>query len=128
VFAAAFNFPTASRQEFFQSGIVSWVGVLFCLAGLVLAFSQSCFLWEEYVAFGIVLLGQFFGQACVAPGHPGPSRLVRRDDMEKASRYLAAPRAFRSLVPSIGIPDEGKWFIAQGRPIDGGIMEFMATQ
>ena len=31
-------FPTASRQEFFQSSVVSWVGVLFCLAGLFLLF------------------------------------------------------------------------------------------
>src|SRR6266436_556054 len=38
VFAAAFNFPTVSRQELFHSGIVSWVGVLLCLAGLSLLF------------------------------------------------------------------------------------------
>ena len=29
VFAAAFNFPTVSRQELFQSEIVSWAGGLF---------------------------------------------------------------------------------------------------
>jgi hypothetical protein len=34
VFAAAFDLPTVSRQEFFTSEIVSWVGVLLCLAGL----------------------------------------------------------------------------------------------
>jgi hypothetical protein len=28
VFAAAFGFPTVSRQAFFQSAIVSWVGVV----------------------------------------------------------------------------------------------------
>jgi hypothetical protein len=38
VFAAAFHLPTVSRQEFFQSGIVSWVGVVLCLAGLFLLF------------------------------------------------------------------------------------------
>src|ERR1035438_6034857 len=38
VFAAAFNFPIVSRQELFHSGIVSWVGVLLCLAGLFLLF------------------------------------------------------------------------------------------
>ena len=38
VFAAAFDFPTVSRQEFFHSGMVSWVGVLLCLAGLFLLF------------------------------------------------------------------------------------------
>ena len=35
VFAAAFHWPTVSRQEFFQSWGISWVGVLFCLAGLL---------------------------------------------------------------------------------------------
>jgi len=34
VFAAAFDFPTVSRQGFFHFGIVSWLGVLLCLAGL----------------------------------------------------------------------------------------------
>ena len=38
VFANAFNFPTVSRQEFFQSAAVTWGGVLLCLAGLVLLF------------------------------------------------------------------------------------------
>lgn len=28
VFAAAFNLPAVSKQEFFPSGIISWVGVL----------------------------------------------------------------------------------------------------
>jgi protein-S-isoprenylcysteine O-methyltransferase Ste14 len=36
VFAAAFNLPTVSREELVRSGIVSWVGVLTCTAGLVL--------------------------------------------------------------------------------------------
>ncbi len=35
-FAAAFNLPTVSKQEFFHSGIVSCIGVFFCLAGLIL--------------------------------------------------------------------------------------------
>src|SRR5215208_5163762 len=36
VFANAFHFPTVSRQEFFHTEIISWLGVLFCLAGLAL--------------------------------------------------------------------------------------------
>lgn len=85
VFAAAFNFPTVSRQEFFQSGIVSWVGALLCLAGLLLLFlslvsfgksfrvgidldhsdklvTNGVFAFSRnpiYVAFGFVLMGEF---------------------------------------------------------------------
>jgi protein-S-isoprenylcysteine O-methyltransferase Ste14 len=85
VFAAAFNFPTVSRQELFHSGIVSWVGVLLCLAGLFLLFLSLISFGKSfrvgidqdhpdklvttgilafirnpiYVAFWSVLLGQF---------------------------------------------------------------------
>jgi protein-S-isoprenylcysteine O-methyltransferase Ste14 len=85
VFAAAFSFPTVSRQELFHSGIVSWAGVLLCLAGLFLLFlslvsfgksfrvgidpdhpdklvTSGIFAFSRnpiYVAFGFVLLGQF---------------------------------------------------------------------
>jgi protein-S-isoprenylcysteine O-methyltransferase Ste14 len=85
VFAAAFHFPTVSRQEFFQSGIVSWAGVLLCLAGMFLFFlslvsfgksfrvgidqdhpdklvTTGIFAFSRnpiYVAFGVVLLGEF---------------------------------------------------------------------
>ena len=85
VFAAAFNFPTVSRQEFFHSGVVSWVGVLLCLAGLFLLFLSLISFGNSfrvgidpdrpdklvttgifafcrnpiYVAFGFVLFGQF---------------------------------------------------------------------
>jgi len=45
VFAATFNFPAVSKQEFFHSDALSWIGVVFCLAGLLL------FLWS-LVAFG----------------------------------------------------------------------------
>ncbi|MFZ0546888.1 MAG: isoprenylcysteine carboxylmethyltransferase family protein [Candidatus Promineifilaceae bacterium] len=45
IFAAAFNLPTVSAQRFFDSEIIGWVGVVFCLAGLVL------FLWS-LVSFG----------------------------------------------------------------------------
>src|ERR1700680_4944530 len=40
-----FNFPSVSTQEFFHFGVTSWVGVLFCLAGLLLL------LWS-LVSFG----------------------------------------------------------------------------
>ncbi|HLO34125.1 MAG TPA: isoprenylcysteine carboxylmethyltransferase family protein [Anaerolineales bacterium] len=85
VFAAAFGFPTVSRQEFFQSEAISWIGVLFCAAGLSLflgslaSFGQSFRVGIDmehpdqlittgvfalsrnpiYVAFGLILLGQF---------------------------------------------------------------------
>ena len=39
VFANGFNLPSVSKQEFFHSEILSWVGVFFCLTGLVLLLS-----------------------------------------------------------------------------------------
>jgi protein-S-isoprenylcysteine O-methyltransferase Ste14 len=85
VFAAAFNLPTVSRQEFFQSGIVSWLGVVLCVAGVTLLFlslvsfgksfrvgidtdqpdklvTTGIFAYSRnpiYVAFAFVLLGEF---------------------------------------------------------------------
>ena len=85
VFAAAFSWPTASKQEFFPSEIIAWVGVVFCLVGLVLfvvslfSFGNSfrvgidenhpgklvttgIFAYSRnpiYVAFGFVFSGQF---------------------------------------------------------------------
>jgi protein-S-isoprenylcysteine O-methyltransferase Ste14 len=85
VLAGAFHLPGASTQTLFHSGLLSWVGVLVCFAGLVIlvlslvsfgksfrvgidveqpdqlvtsgifAFSRN----PMYVAFGLVLLGQF---------------------------------------------------------------------
>jgi protein-S-isoprenylcysteine O-methyltransferase Ste14 len=45
VFANAFNWPRVSTQKFFHSAAIAWVGVLFCLAGLIL------FYWS-LVSFG----------------------------------------------------------------------------
>jgi protein-S-isoprenylcysteine O-methyltransferase Ste14 len=85
VFANAFNFPTVSTQEFFHSAIISWFGVVFCLAGLLLmlwslvSFGESfrvgidterpdklittgIFAFSRnpiYLAFAFILLGQF---------------------------------------------------------------------
>ena len=85
VFAAAFDWPAVSRQEFFDSGIIAWVGVLVCLMGLALflwslvSFGRSFRVGIDkdhpdklvttgvfafgrnpiYTAFAIVLLGQF---------------------------------------------------------------------
>src|SRR5262249_11310066 len=36
VFAAAFDLPLVSTQELFHSEVISWVGVMLCLAGLIL--------------------------------------------------------------------------------------------
>ena len=85
IFANTFDLPTVSRQEFFQSAILQWVGVFLCLAGLLLvlwslvSFGRSfrvgidterpdklvtsgAFAYSRnpiYVAFALVLLGQF---------------------------------------------------------------------
>jgi len=85
VFAAAFNLPLVSTQEFFHSEVISWVGAILCLAGLILlllslvSFGRSfrvginvdhsgrlvttgVFAFSRnpiYVAFAVVLLGQF---------------------------------------------------------------------
>ncbi|HEV3146936.1 MAG TPA: isoprenylcysteine carboxylmethyltransferase family protein [Gemmataceae bacterium] len=85
VFASAFGFPAVSEQEFFHSEIISWVGVAFCLAGLMLvlwslvSFGRSfrvgidtdhpdqlvtagIFRYSRnpiYVAFAFVLIGEF---------------------------------------------------------------------
>lgn len=85
VFAAAFGWPTVSRQEFFYSPIIAWLGVLLCLAGLLLffwslvSFGRSFRVGIDtehpdklittgvfavtrnpiYVAFAFVLFGQF---------------------------------------------------------------------
>src|SRR5258707_3612191 len=85
VFAAAFHFPTVSTQEFFHSDTISWLGVLVCLAGLLLllwslvSFGRSfrvgidtehpdklatsgIFAFSRnpiYVAFALILSGQF---------------------------------------------------------------------
>ncbi len=85
VFAAAFALPTVSKQQFFHSDSVAWIGVLCCLGGIVLmlwsllSFGRSFRVGIDvehpdtlvttgafsvsrnpiYVAFALVLLGQF---------------------------------------------------------------------
>jgi protein-S-isoprenylcysteine O-methyltransferase Ste14 len=86
VFATAFDWPTVTRREFFHSGMIAWVGVLFCLTGLLLllwsiiSFGRSFRVGIDadhpdslitdgifgysrnpiYVAFAIILIGEFF--------------------------------------------------------------------
>ena len=85
VFAAAFGWPAVSAQQFFFSETISWVGVLFCLAGLLvllwslISFRRSFRVGIDadrpdrlitdgvfaisrnpiYVAFAMILIGQF---------------------------------------------------------------------
>ena len=85
MFAHAFSLPTASRQEFFHSSLISWIGAFFDLAGLIMfllglvSFGKSFRVGIDadhpgrliktgvfaisrnpiYVAFGLVLIGQF---------------------------------------------------------------------
>jgi protein-S-isoprenylcysteine O-methyltransferase Ste14 len=85
VLAAAFGWPTLSLQQFFRSEIVSWLGVLSCVLGLLLflwgmiSFGSSFRVGIDtdrpdrlvttgafalsrnplYAAFGLVLLGEF---------------------------------------------------------------------
>jgi protein-S-isoprenylcysteine O-methyltransferase Ste14 len=85
VFASAFGWPTVSRQQFFDSDVISWVGVLFCVASVslllwsLISFGRSfrvgidtenpdklitsgVFAYSRnpiYAAFGMILLGQF---------------------------------------------------------------------
>lgn len=46
VFAAAFDWPSVVRQRWFDSEILSWLGVVLCVAGL------SLFLWA-LISFGM---------------------------------------------------------------------------
>lgn len=85
IFAAAFHWPLLSREQFFHSEIGSWLGICFCLLGIVLlwwslfSFGKSFRVGIDtmhpdtlvttgifaltrnpiYVAFGLVLIGQF---------------------------------------------------------------------
>ena len=85
VFANTFNLPIVGTQDFFHSQVISWGGVLFCLAGLLLllwsliSFGQSfrvgidtdhpdklvttgVFAYSRnpiYVSFALILFGQF---------------------------------------------------------------------
>ncbi len=85
VFASAFGLPSPATRQFFNSPALSWLGVLFCLAGLLLlawsmlSFGKSfrigidtehpdqlvttgVFAFSRnpiYVAFALVLIGQF---------------------------------------------------------------------
>jgi protein-S-isoprenylcysteine O-methyltransferase Ste14 len=85
IFADAFGWPRVSRQVLFGSGAAGWLGVAFCLAGLLFLFwslvsfgrsfrvgiddenpdelvTSGVFAWSRnpiYVAFWWILLGQF---------------------------------------------------------------------
>ena len=85
VFAAAFGWPEVSRRQVFSSEFVAWIGVVFCLGGVLLlawslvSFGRSFRVGIDteqpdklvttgifavsrnpiYVAFGFVLMGEF---------------------------------------------------------------------
>ena len=85
VFANVFKFPSVSRQEFFHSVGIAWVGVVFCLAALILVLCSLVSLRQSfrvgidtdhpdrlvttgvfrisrnpiYIGFALVLIGQF---------------------------------------------------------------------
>ena len=85
VFAAAFDLPIVSTQEFFDAEGIAWIGVIFCFGGLIallwslVSFGQSFRIGIDteqpdklittgiyavsrnpiYVAFAGILLGQF---------------------------------------------------------------------
>ena len=85
VFSAAFDLPSVTTQQFFRCEVISWIGVALCLLGLLIfiwslvSFGQSfrvgidtqnpdklitsgVFAFSRnpiYVAFAIILLGQF---------------------------------------------------------------------
>src|SRR5271167_2235772 len=85
VFAAAFDWPTVSKQTFFGNELIAWVGVSLCLAGLsllissIVSFGRSFRVGIDtehpdklithgafaisrnpiYVAFATILVGQF---------------------------------------------------------------------
>lgn len=85
VFAAAFDWPIVSTQEFFHNEIIAWIGVFFCLGGLaffawsLISFGRSFRVGIDtghpdklittgafavsrnpiYVAFAFIMLGQF---------------------------------------------------------------------
>src|SRR5262245_49705689 len=120
LFAAAFHWPTVTTHQFFHSEIISWTGVLFCLAGLLLflwsliSFRQSfrvgidadhpdglitdgVFAFSRnpiYVAFAIILIGEFFifpnwiSLIYLGRGHMAvpPSSLARRRIFGQALR------------------------------------------
>ncbi|MGO9648460.1 MAG: methyltransferase family protein [Terriglobales bacterium] len=111
VLAAAFHLPSVSKQEFFRSCFVSWVGVLFCLMGLALLFlslvsfgksfrvgidpdhpdklvTTGIFAFTRnpiYVAFGFILLGEFvvFPNWILLAYLAGASWLIHRQVMRE---------------------------------------------
>jgi len=48
VFAAAFDWPTVSRQTFFGNEVIAWVGVSLCLAGLLFLISSIVSLGQSF--------------------------------------------------------------------------------
>jgi protein-S-isoprenylcysteine O-methyltransferase Ste14 len=130
LFAAAFGWPSVGARPFFRSEVVAWIGVLFCLAGLsllawsLISFGRSfrigidaeepdelvvdgVFAWSRnpiYVAFGLVLIGEFaifpnwIGLAYLAAAAALVHRQVLREEDYLKGHYGQAYEQYRRRV------------------------------
>src|SRR5262245_19936500 len=130
VFAAAFSLPIVSTQEFFDLEVVSWVGAMLSFAGLVffvlslVSFGKSfrvgididqpdklvttgVFAYSRnpiYLAFGLILIGQFLvfpnwiPLVYVAAGSWLIHRQVLREEEFLKKHYGKEYEAYRNTV------------------------------
>ena len=95
VFATAFGFPSVSRQEFFQSAIVSWGRSSSLPGGIVPVISRSGFLWEEFPC----------RHRCGSPGQTSNDRDFCRQPQSHLCRILVCPTRRVPDIPKLGSHD-----------------------